>query len=443
MAEALAAIVGRPNVGKSTLFNRLTETRAAIVHDMPGVTRDRLFGSVEWCGRTFSVVDTGGLVPRSAERFERAIREQVVLALEDADVVLYVADATVGITDLDQEIAAMLRGSAKPVLVAANKADNAARRLEAVEFYGLGLGEVYPVSAINGMGTGEFLDAVVAALPREMADGEADPRARIALVGRPNVGKSLLSNALLGQQRSVVTDIAGTTRDAVDSVLSHAGQEIVLVDTAGLRKRARVTENVEFYATLRTRRAIEACDVAVLLLDAAPGLEAQDIRVLKDAEERGKGLVIAVNKWDLVAKETNTARDVERDIRGRLKTLEHVPVVFVSAKTGQRIRRLLDIALRVVAERSRRIGTARLNAALEEAVAAHHPATHRGRFVQLKYATQVGVSPPVVAIFCNHPQAVTESYARYLANRFREAFGFSGVPLKLVFRRKSKRETAP
>ncbi len=429
-------------MGKSTLFNRLTETRAAIVHDVAGVTRDRLFGTVEWCGRTFSVVDTGGLVPRSAERFERAIREQVVLALEDADVVLYVADTTTGITDLDQEIAAMLRGSAKPVLVAANKADNAARRLEAADFYGLGLGEVFPVSAINGMGTGEFLDAVLEALPQKEAAAEADLRPRIAFVGRPNVGKSLLSNALLGQQRSVVTSIAGTTRDAVDSVLLHEGQEIVLVDTAGLRKRARVTENVEFYAALRTRRAIEACDVAVLLLDAGLGLEAQDIKVLKDAEEHGKGLVIAVNKWDLVAKETNTARDVERHIRRRLKTLDHVPVVFVSAKTGQRIRRLLDISLGVVAQRRRRIGTARLNATLQEAVGAHHPATHRGKFVQLKYAAQVGVEPPVIAVFCNHPKAISESYTRYLTNRFREAFGFSGVPLKLVFRRKSRRETA-
>ncbi len=440
MADALAAIVGRPNVGKSTLFNRLTETRAAIVHDAPGVTRDRLFGTVEWNGRSFSLVDTGGLVPRSAERFERAIREQATIALEEADVVLLVADVTTGITDLDEEIARMLRKSTTPILIVANKADNAARRLEAASFYALGLGDVYPVSGINGMGTGEFLDALVAALPADTGALGPDQGPRIALVGRPNVGKSLLSNALLGQDRSVVTSIAGTTRDAVDSVLNYADQQIVLVDTAGLRKRARVSENIEFYATLRTERAIRECDAAVLLLDATLGLEAQDIKVIKDAEELGKGLVIAVNKWDLVPKVTNTARDMERAIRARLRTLDHVPVVFVSARTRQRIRKVLDVSLEVIAERRRRVGTARLNTVLQDAIRAHHPATYRGRHVQIKYATQVGTDPPVIAVFCNHPQAISESYGRFLENRFRAAFGFCGVPLKIVYRAKSKRE---
>ncbi len=437
MAEPLAAIVGRPNVGKSTLFNRLTETRNAIVFDTPGVTRDRLFGTVEWGGRTFSIVDTGGLVPRSAERFERAIREQVGLAMEEADVVLLVTDVTTGITVLEHEIARMLRRADTPVIVAANKADNAARRLDAAAFYGLGLGEVFPVSSINGMGTGEFLDAVIATLPGTKAAAENERLPRVAVIGRPNVGKSLLCNALAGQQRSVVTSMAGTTRDAVDTKLTHNGVELTLVDTAGLRRQARVKENVEFYSALRTQRAMESCDVAILLLDSSVGLESQDIKVLKDAEELGKGLVIGFNKWDLVKKVTNTARDMEHRVRDRLPTLEHVPVMFVSAKTRQRIFRLLELALSVAEERKQRIGTAALNTVLREAARAHHPATYRGRNIQLKYGTQIQTDPPVIAIFCNFPDGIANPYRRYLEKRFRTAFGFDGVPLRIVFRAKS------
>ena len=439
MPPPLAAIVGRPNVGKSTLFNRLTETRDAIVFDTPGVTRDRLFGTVEWGGRIFSIVDTGGLVPRSAERFERAIREQVDLAVEEADIVLMVTDVTTGITDLEQEIARMLRRQEKQVIVAANKADNAARRLEAMTFYGLGLGEVFPVSSINGSGTGEFLDAVIAALPAADADMGEDGVPRIAVIGRPNVGKSLLCNALVGTERSVVTSVAGTTRDAVDSTIVHGGKELTLVDTAGLRRQARIKENVEFYSALRTQRAMESCDVAILLLDSTVGLEAQDIRVLKDAEELGKGLVIGFNKWDLIQKETNTARDEERRVRARLRTLEHVPVVFVSAKTRQRVLKLLEMALSVAEERKLRVSTASLNSVLQEAIRAHHPATYRGRNIQIKYGTQVQTDPPVIAIFCNYPAGITEPYRRYLEKRFRAAFGFGGVPLALEFRAKSRK----
>lgn len=435
----LVAIVGRPNVGKSTLFNRFTETQHAIVHDAPGVTRDRVYGEVEWNGRLFSLVDTGGFVPRSAERFEQAIREQVHIALTEADVVLLITDVTTGVTDLDEEMAGLLRRADKPVFVLANKADNEQRRWEAASFYELGLGEVYPVSGTNGMGTGEALDAIVAALPPEAAAEEHDERLRIAIIGRPNVGKSLLTNALLGQERSIVTEISGTTRDAVDAVFTYHEQEIVLVDTAGLRKRARVVENVEFYATLRTERAIRDCDVAVLLLDATLGLEVQDIRVLKEAEHLRKGLVIAVNKWDLVEKVTNTARDYERDIKERLQTLDYAPVIFISALTRQRVHKLLDVALEVARQRARRIPTSELNEVMLDAVARHHPPTYRGKYVQIKYVTQVRARPPVFAFFCNHPKGVQESYRRYLENRLRAAFGFDGVPLALVFRAKSKR----
>ena len=433
---ALVAIVGRPNVGKSTLFNRLTEERRAIVDDQPGVTRDRLFGTVEWTGRTFDLVDTGGLVPRSAERFDAAIREQVLLTLEEADVILFVVDTTTGISDLDAEVAGLLRRAEQPVLVVANKADSPARTLEASEFWSLGFEQMFPLSAINGTGTGDFLDAVVAALPDETEAEAADEAPRIAFLGRPNVGKSSLANRLLGQTRSIVTEVAGTTRDAVDARLDYKGREVVLVDTAGLRKKARVRENVEFYSTLRTERALQTCDVAVVLIDGERGLESQDARVLREAEAMKKGMVIVVNKWDLVDKETNTARDVERAIKERLGLLDFVPVVFASALTGQRAEKVLDVALAVFDERQKRVPTARLNEVVEAAVQRQPPPSHRSQYIKIKYASQVRDEPPVFAFFCNHPEGVKESYRRYLENRLREAFGFEGVPLTLSFKRK-------
>jgi len=436
---ALVAIVGRPNVGKSTLFNRLTESRQAIVHDAPGVTRDRVYGQVLWNGQEFALVDTGGFVPRSADRFERAIREQVQIALAEADIILLVTDIMAGVTDLDEEMARILRRTEKPVLVAANKADNQKRRWEASLMYSLGLGEVYPVSATNGMGTGDFLDAVTAALPAENGN-EDSSGVRIALIGRPNVGKSQLTNTLLCQERSIVTEISGTTRDAVDAELTHNGEEIVLVDTAGLRRRVKVHENVEFYATLRTERAIRSCDIAVLILDATIGLEAQDIHVLKEAESLKKGLVIVVNKWDLIEKETNTARDTEKEIRERLQTLNYVPVLFVSALTGKRAHRVLDISMEIMRSAATRVPTAELNQTMQQVILRHHPPSWRGRHVQIKYVSQVGISPPLFAFFCNHPQGIGTGYARYLENRLREAYGFEGVPLTLAFRRKSQNE---
>ena len=435
IAMALVAIVGRPNVGKSTLFNRLTEQRQAIVHDEPGVTRDRVYGDAEWTGHTFDLVDTGGYVEHSDDRFEAAIREQVKIALAEADAIVFVGDVTTGVTDLDAEMAQILRKTNKPVFVVANKADNAARRLDAAEFYNLGLGEVYPVSSINGGGTGDFLDALVAALPEDEPEAKPDVP-RIAFIGRPNVGKSSLTNALLGEERTIVTEISGTTRDAIDVEVEHHGQSVVLVDTAGLRRKARVRENVEFYSTLRTERAIQSCDVAVVILDASLGMESQDIRVLRQAEEMKKGIVVAINKWDLVEKETNTARDFTRALYERLGTLDYVPTVFISALTGLRIHKVLDKALEVAAERLKHIPTARLNEVVEAAVKAHHPPSAGGRQVRIKYASQVRESPPVFAFFCNHPKDVKESYRRYLENRLRDAFGFEGVPLTLSFKQK-------
>lgn len=432
----LVAIVGRPNVGKSTLFNRLTESRRAIVHDEPGVTRDRVYGEAEWNGVAFDVVDTGGFVPRSADRFEAAIREQVHLAMEEADALLFVVDVTTGMTDLDEEMAALLRKAAKPVFVVANKADNDARRWEASLFYGLGLADVFPVSSLNGIGTGDLLDALVAVLPPTPPDDADDERVRIALIGRPNVGKSSLANALIGQERSIVTEISGTTRDVIDTAVRFHGRELVLLDTAGLRKRARVQENVEFFSALRTQRAIRECDVAVLLLDATQGLEMQDIRVLKEAEALRKGLVLVVNKWDLLEKDTHTARDFERAIHERMRTLSYVPVLFVSALTRQRVHRVLEAAVAVADRRAQRIPTSRLNDVVQGALERAYPPSYRGQHVKIKYATQVRANPPVFAFFCNFPKGVKESYRRYLEGRLREAFDFEGVPLTLVFKAK-------
>jgi GTP-binding protein len=435
----LVAIVGRPNVGKSTLFNRLIEARQSIVHDEPGVTRDRIYGSATWNGVSFSVTDTGGYVAHSEDRFEKAIREQVEIATEEADLVLFVVDVTTGPTALDQELAAVLRRSETPVLVLANKADNAERRWGTGEFYELGFGDVFPVSALNGSGTGELLDAVAARLPSPAPRDVADERPRIAIIGRPNVGKSSLTNTLLDQNRSIVTEISGTTRDAIDASFRYHGREIVLVDTAGLRKRARITENVEYYAQLRTERAIQECDVAILLLDATQGLEAQDIRVLKQAEEMKKGLVVAINKWDLIEKETNTARDFTAQIHERLQTLSYVPVITISAVTKQRVFKLLDAALEIVERRSARVPTSRLNEAMLDAIERTPPPGYRHRPVKIKYVTQVHERPPVFTFFCNYPQGIQESYRRYLENQLRKAFPFEGVPLTLNFKAKSSR----
>ena len=431
----LVAIVGRPNVGKSTLFNRLTGTRQAIVDDEAGVTRDRVYGEAEWDGRTIPLVDTGGYVPRSDDPFERAIRDQAEIALDDADVILFVVDVTTGITDIDQEIANVLRTADAPVMVLANKSDNEERDWAASEFYQLGLGDVYPVSATTKRGFDDMMGALTDALPDE--DEEEDiERTTISLVGKPNVGKSSLVNATLGFDRAIVTEVPGTTRDAVSSVVRYEDRELLLVDTAGMRKRSK-TEGVEFYAAVRSDQAIKTGDVCVLVLDATQELHKQDLSVLSQVDEHKKGMVIAVNKWDLVPKDGDTMKQYTKYLKQYLGQHDHVPIVYVSAVTKQRVYELLDTALEVAEEREKRISTSDLNDVVQAAIREKHPPTmSSGAFVKIKYATQVREAPPVFVFFANHPEGVRESYKRYLEGKLREAFGFAGVPLTLAFKDK-------
>jgi len=431
----LVAIVGRPNVGKSTLFNRLTGERQAIVEDTPGVTRDRVYGEAEWEGRTIPLVDTGGYVPRSDDPFERAIRDQAEIALDDADVILFVVDVTTGITDIDQEIAEVLRQVDTPVMVLANKADNQEREWAANEFYQLGLGDVHPVSATTKRGFDDMMAALLDALP-DGDDEDTVERTRISLVGKPNVGKSSLVNATLGFDRAIVTDVPGTTRDSVQSVVQYEDRDLLLVDTAGMRKRSQ-TEGVDFYATVRSERAIEAGDVCVLVLDATRELHRQDLSVLSRIAEHKKGMVVAVNKWDLVPEGEVTTEQYDEYLQQYLGRHDHVPIVYVSAVTKERVYDLLDTALAVAEEREKRIATSDLNDVVQAAIQEKHPpTTSSGAFVKIKYATQVREAPPVFVFFANHPEGVRESYKRYLEGKLREAFGFEGVPLTLAFKEK-------
>lgn len=431
----LVAIVGRPNVGKSTLFNRLTGSRQAIVEDTPGVTRDRVYGEAEWKGHTVPLVDTGGYVPRSDDPYERAIREQAEIALEDADVILFVVDVTIGITDTDQEIANVLRQADTPVMVVANKADNQEREWAASEFYQLGLGDVHPVSSTNKRGVDDMMRALVEALPGT-EDAADEDRVRISLVGKPNAGKSSLVNATLGFDRAIVTEKPGTTRDTVQSLVQYEDRELMLVDTAGMRKRSK-TEGVEFYATVRSERAIKAGDVCVLVLDATEELHKQDLNVLNEVNTHKKGMVIAVNKWDLVPKDGGTMKQYTKYLKQYLGRLNHAPIVYVSAVTKQRVYELLDTALAVAEEREKRVQTSALNDAVQAAMQEKHPpTTSSGAFVNINYVTQVREAPPVFAFFANHPESIRTDYKRYLEGKLREAFGFEGVPLTLVFKEK-------
>ena len=431
----LVAIVGRPNVGKSTLFNRLTGSRQAIVEDTPGVTRDRVYGEAEWKGHTVPLVDTGGYVPRSDDPYERAIREQAEIALEDADVILFVVDVTIGITDTDQEIANVLRQAETPVMVVANKADNQEREWAASEFYQLGLGDVHPVSSTNRRGIDDMMRTLVEALPGTEDAADAD-RVRISLVGKPNVGKSSLVNATLGFDRAIVTEKPGTTRDTVQSLVQYEDRELMLVDTAGMRKRSK-TEGVEFYANVRSERAIKAGDVCVLVLDATEELHKQDLSVLNEVNTHKKGMVIAVNKWDLVPKDGGTMKQYTKYLKQYLGRLDHAPIVYVSAVTKQRVYELLDTALAVAEEREKRVQTSALNDAVQAAMQEKRPpTTSSGAFVNINYVTQVREAPPVFAFFANHPEGIRTDYKRYLEGKLREAFGFEGVPLTLVFKEK-------
>lgn len=434
--NGLVAIVGRPNVGKSTLFNRIIRNRKVVVDDQPGITRDRIYERTDWAGRQFMIVDTGGFVPESDDIFEKAIREQAQIAIHQAEIILFVVDAVTGVTPADEEIAQILRKSNKEIFLLVNKIDDVLHEPEIHQFYALGLGDPIPVSALLGRNIGDLLDAIVERLPENGKLSEESERLHIAIIGRPNVGKSSLVNALLNANRSIVTDIPGTTRDAIDSTLRYYGEEIVLIDTAGLRRRSKIQEAVEFYSTVRTLRSIDRCHVAVLLLDAVQGISHQDLTIIQEAAKRKKGIVIAVNKWDLIEKDTHTARQFELAIQRELKMNDFIPVVFISALEKKRIHKVIDLSKRVFEERGKRIQTSLLNTVIATAIKENRPPATRGREISINYATQVKHHPPIFVLFSNYPKLIPESYQRYLENRIRAAFGFQGVPLTLIFKKK-------
>ena len=432
----IVAIVGRPNVGKSTLFNRLIGQKNAIVEDEPGVTRDRIYGNVDWNGKTFAVVDTGGFVPGSENEMEKAIREQAMIAVDEADVIVMVCDGRDGVTPFDIDIATILRCSKKPIVLVVNKCDNALQQSYAYEFHSLGVGEPFPVSSTNGLNTGDFLDAVCLHLNYD-SEEENDARLKIAIVGRPNAGKSSISNALLGVERSIVTPIAGTTRDAVDATMKYYGEEIVLIDTAGLRKRANVKENIEMYSIMRTGRAIERCDVAIVVIDAERGLEEQDKKIINMINEQRKGMIVAFNKWDLLEKDTKTAEIFAKKFNEEMRTFDYIPVVFISALTKQRITNVVKIAKEIFERRKTRIKTHILNETLKPVLDKTPPPAIRGQDLRINYITQVGVEPPVFAFFCNNPKLLPESYKRFMERAIRDKFDFVGTPISFIFRRKN------
>ena len=436
MREPIVAIVGRPNVGKSTLFNRIVGARTAIVDDLPGVTRDRHYGRTDWAGKPFTLVDTGGFVPQSSDVFEAAIREQAQIAIEEADLVLFVVDALTGALPIDHDIAGILRRSAKPVVLVVNKTDGEKREGMTAEFFALGLGEPLPVSALMGRKVGDLLDAVTAGFAASETGGEPDGRLKLAIIGKPNVGKSSLVNALLQQDRHIVTPIPGTTRDPIDTVLRFHGEEILLIDTAGLRRRGKIKESIEFYSAVRTLKSIERCDTAVVLLDARQGLEHQDLRIIDTALERRKGTLLAVNKWDLIEKDSTSAARYERQLHERLRAYDYLPVIFISALERQRVYRVIEQAKVVRQEMLRRIPTSELNGLLQHAIAAHAPRSASGKEVKIKYMSQVRTDPPVFTLFCNDPRLIDETYRRYLENKIRERYRFTGVPILITFKRK-------
>jgi GTP-binding protein len=435
MSLPVVALVGRPNVGKSHLFNRVIGEATAIVSEEAGTTRDRHFGQAEWAGHHFWLVDTGGLVEDSDLPMDSAIRQQVMQAIDEADLLLFVVDARVGVHPSDARIGDLLRNSRKPWLLVANKVDNP-DSTDFYEFYRLGVTDVYPVSASNGKGSGDLLDAVVKAIP-ETAEEPSDAT-RVAVVGRPNVGKSSIVNRLLGEDRLVVSDESGTTRDAIDAPMNYHGQELVFVDTAGLRRQSRIDDGIEFYSSLRTRRAIDSADVCVLVIDATEGLQNQDLKIATMAWEAGRGLILVVNKWDMYEDKTDKSADkFRKDAVEKVPYLNFVPFLFTSALTGQRITKVLDVVLQVQEQRKRRISTSQVNDALEELLARRQPPQAAGREVKLNYATQVEVEPPTIAVFGNHPETIPEHYIRFLHNGFREKWGFHGSPLRVILRRKN------
>lgn len=430
------AIVGRPNVGKSTLFNRLLEKRKAIVDDFSGVTRDRQYGIADWNGRTFNLIDTGGFVAQSDDVFEREIRKQVKIALDEADLLIFVCDVTTGITDQDQEMAHVLRKSEKPVLLVVNKVDNAERALDATEFYALGMENTYFLSSISGSGTGELLDEVTANIPEDEENAAESDLPKLAIIGQPNAGKSTLLNALTGQERTIVSDIAGTTRDTIHTHYNQFGKEFILIDTAGIRKKKNVHEDLEFYSVIRAIRAMDEAEVCMILIDAEKGVTAQDVSIFSLAARKGKGVMLLINKWDLVEKETNTARDFEKVIKNKIAPFTDVPVIFISATEKKRIFQALEKALEIYENRKRRIATSKLNDIMLKEIERYPPPMTRGHAVKIKFVSQVPTAVPSFAFYTNYPDAVKTPYRNFLENKLRSHFDFSGVPVRIFMRKK-------
>jgi len=432
------AITGRPNVGKSTFFNRLLEQRKAIVDDVSGVTRDRQYGVAEWAGNSFNLIDTGGFVPQSEDLFEREIAKQVNIAIDEANAIIFMVDASTGITNLDEAMADLLRRSHKPVLLAVNKVDNHNRLMEASEFYSLGFEHIFFLSSISGSGTGEILDAVNSYMKEDetnvVAIDEGIPK--FAIIGQPNVGKSSLLNALVGKERTIVSDIAGTTRDTIHTHYNLFNKEFILIDTAGIRRKAKVHEDLEFYSVIRAIKAMDEADICLMLLDAGKGITAQDLAIFSLAEKKGKGIVVLVNKWDLLEKETNTARDYEKELKSRLAPFNDVPIIFISVLEKQRILQSIEAAIAVYENKKRKVPTSKLNEVMLRAVEQYHPPVVRGNAIKIKYTTQLPTNTPSFAFFCNYPDDIKAPYQNYLENKLRENFDFKGVPIRLFFRKK-------
>ncbi len=423
-------------MGKSTLFNRLLEQRKAIVEDIPGVTRDRQYGIADWNGKSFYVIDTGGFVPDTEDVFEKEIRKQVSIAMNEASVILFVVDVTTGISELDNTMATMLRRSSKPVFVVVNKVDNNERLLEASEFYSLGFDQMFFISSISGSGTGDLLDAVTELIQSESEIEEEKDLAKFSIIGQPNVGKSSLLNALIGQERTIVSDVAGTTRDTIHTRYKLFQKDFILIDTAGIRRKAKVHEDLEFYSVIRAIKALDEADVCLLLLDAEKGITAQDLTIFSLVARKGKGIVVLVNKWDLITKDTNTSKDYEKALKQRLAPFSDVPILFISAKEKTRIFKAIEIALQVYENRKRKINTGQLNDVMLKAIEAFHPPVVRGHPIKIKYITQLPTAVPSFAFFCNFPDDVKQPYKNYLENKLRESFDFTGVPVRLFFRKK-------
>jgi GTPase len=438
MAGFTVAIVGRPNVGKSTFFNRLLGERKAIVDDVSGVTRDRQYGVTDWNGKTFNLIDTGGFVPQSEDVFEREIKKQVLIAVEEAHALVFIVDAATGITDLDVAMADVLRRTSKPVFLAVNKVDNHTRLLEATEFYGMGFENIFFVSAMTGTGTGEVLDAVTELISDEKSEETSELAAlpKIAIMGQPNVGKSSLLNTLIGQERTIVSDIAGTTRDTIHTHYKLFQKEFILIDTAGIRRKTKVHEDLEFYSVIRAIKAMDEADVCLLMLDAQKGITAQDLSIFAMAVKKGKGIVVLVNKWDLINKETNTAKEFEKVLKERLAPFTDLPILFISAKEKTRIFKVIETALEVFENRKRVVPTSQLNEVMLKAIESYHPPVVRGNAVKIKYITQLPTQVPSFAFFTNHPDEIKEPYKNYLENQLRQKFRFTGVPIRIFFRKK-------